>query len=502
MNNISFNDRQILRILSRYGDSRKLRVLYVSCYGAPDYVRTESIISILKRNSIQFRFVSGGTTKFRHVIMLARMLFSLGSSDVVLIAFRGHEIVPFCRLFTRKPIVFDVFVSMYDTVCFDRKIVPPQSWAGRMLKWYDTFLCRLADEVLVDTRAHADYFKEEFGTGNVSYLYLECPEMFRPMPSVKSREQFVVFWYGNCWPLQGVDVILRAAEILKNEPDIVFRLVGPVRKKYTKLISVIDCRSVEFVEYVQYASLPGEIAKADVCLGGHFSAIPKARRVIAGKTFQFIACGKKTIVGENPANRELFSDMPGVYFTAMNSAEELAGTILNIKKEVLVQKSNFDPNNFSYWETKADDFARIIALMENNRESFREPKGNLNTGFLESLIFLYGIYIELLLKTAYLKRGKKFYPDGGELELPQGVNNGHDLKGWITFLKINLSPEGDVGADQLEKKVVSLLQDFIVDYGKYPFKKDLNKEGFLLYDESDLEDIGKLVGIIKSAGDS
>ncbi|MFA5363349.1 MAG: hypothetical protein WC335_08975 [Candidatus Omnitrophota bacterium] len=333
MNNVLFNDQQILRILSRYGDPRKLRVLYVSCYGVPDYVRTESIISILKRNSIQFHFVSGGTTKFRHVIMLARMLFCRGSADVVLIAFRGQEIVPFCRLLTRKPIVFDAFVSVYDTVCLDRKIVSPKSLAGRILRWYDTFLCRLADEVLVDTRAHADYFKEEFGARNVGHLYLECPEMFRSMPSVKPREWFVVFWYGNCWPLQGVDVILGAADILKSEPGIVFRLVGPVKKKYAKSISGLDCRNVEFVEYVPYASLPGEIAEADVCLGGHFSAVPKARRVIAGKTFQFIACGKKTIVGENPANRELFSGMRGVYFTSMNSVEELAGMILSIRKK-------------------------------------------------------------------------------------------------------------------------------------------------------------------------
>jgi glycosyltransferase involved in cell wall biosynthesis len=331
MNNVSFNDQQILRIFSKFGDPHKLRVLYVSCYGVPDYVRTESVISILKRNNIQFHFISGGTTKFRHLVMLARMLYCLGSADVVLVAFRGHEIVPFCRLLTRKPIVFDAFVSVYDTVCLDRTLVKASSPAGRILKWYDTFLCRLSDQVLVDTQAHADYFKEEFGAGNVSHLYLECPGMFRPMPAKNPREKFVVFWYGNCWPLQGVAVMLRAADILKSEPGIVFRFAGPVKKKYKGLVFSLDCRNVEFVDYVPYASLPGDIAEADLCLGGHFSAIPKARRVIAGKTFQFIACGKKTVVGENTANRELFSEAPGVYFVKMDSPEALAKCIRDIR---------------------------------------------------------------------------------------------------------------------------------------------------------------------------
>ncbi len=331
IDNQSFNDRQIVRILSKFGDPRRLRVLYISCYGVPDYVRTWSNCEILRRNGISFRFVSGGTSKFRHAVALARAARCMGGADVLLLGFRGHELMPFCRLITRKPVVFDAFVSLYDTVCFDRKLVNPGSCMGRFLKWYDVLLCRMAETVLVDTRAHADYFKEEFGAGNIDYLYLECPDMFRPALSSGTRDRFTVFWYGNCWPLQGVDVILRAADILKDEPDIVFRLAGPVRRIFRELISGLDGRNIEFVEYIPYASLPGEISGADLCLGGHFSSVPKARRVIAGKTFQFISCGKQTIVGDNPANRELFEGKAGIHFVPMDSAQGLADAIMKIK---------------------------------------------------------------------------------------------------------------------------------------------------------------------------
>jgi glycosyltransferase involved in cell wall biosynthesis len=261
------------------------------------------------------------------------MLRYLGRADVVLVAFRGHEILPLCRLLTRKPVIFDAFVSVYDTLCLDRKRVRFDSPAGKMLKWYDAFLCRLADEVLVDTEAHAGFFRKEFGVRNVRYLYLESPDMFRPQAAEKTPGRFTVFWYGNCWPLQGVDVILGAAGILRAESGIVFRLVGPVRKKYKALVGRLECRNVEFVDHVPYVSLPGEISRADVCLGGHFSNIPKAGRVIAGKTFQFIACGKKTIVGDNPANRELFEGTPGVYFVEMGLPEALAECVRRIREE-------------------------------------------------------------------------------------------------------------------------------------------------------------------------
>jgi glycosyltransferase involved in cell wall biosynthesis len=260
---------------------------------------------------------------------------------VIFLAFRGHEILPFFRLLTRKPIIFDAFVSAYDTLCFDRKIFKPDSVLGKILKWYDAYLCRIADFVLVDTKTHSEYFANEFKAKNVSYLYLESNrDLFKPIETEKKKNKFIVFWYGKCWPLQGVEVILKAAEILKDDSKIVFRLVGPVRKKYKNLVATLNSKNIEFIDYVSYESLPSEIAKADLCLGGHFSDIPKAKRVIPGKAFQFIACGRKTILGDNPANRELFNEAENIYFVRMNSGEELATKILKIKEKEQAYKQN------------------------------------------------------------------------------------------------------------------------------------------------------------------
>ena len=108
-------------------------------------------------------------------------------------------------------------------------------------------------------------------------------------------------------------------------------MVGPVKKKYSKLMDNLNIKNVDFVEFIPYEKLPVEINKADIFLGGHFSDRDKAKRVISGKTFQSLACKKTTIVGDGKASRELFEEGSLVHFVNMNNPQDLADKILEIK---------------------------------------------------------------------------------------------------------------------------------------------------------------------------
>lgn len=326
----NFNNQRIKEILSGFGNPQQLTVLYVSAY-LPNYVRTETALDILRRNKIKVETILVGNKRFKYFLAIFKTILKLRKCDVIFLAFRSHEILPFFKFITRKPIIFDAFVSLYETLCLERKIFKAGSLLAKVSKWYDAYLCRIADLVLVDTKAHCDYFKKEFSAKNISYLYLECNKtLFKPLAIEKDHDRFVVFWYGKCWPLQGVDIILKAAKLLERQPEITFHLVGPVRKKCEDLVDELNPKNIEFTEHVPYEKLPLEIAKADLCLGGHFSSLSKAQMVIPGKAFQFIACGNKTILGDNSANRELFSEAENLYFVRMNSEEELAKRILGI----------------------------------------------------------------------------------------------------------------------------------------------------------------------------
>ena len=326
-----FNDANLIKILSEFGNPHKIKILYLSTYNS-DYTRTETLLSLFKKNNIDYKAILTEKLRFKYFKIISELIKNQKDYDVIFVAFRGQETLPFIKIFSKKPIIFDAFISVYDTLCFDRRKFNPNSATGKFFKWYDSYLCKISNTVLVDTKTHKDYFKREFNAKNIDYLYLGCNEkLFKPLKIKKRSSKFVVFWYGQANPLQGVDIILNAAKILEDK-NIQFRIVGPVRKKYSKLINNLNLKNVEFIDYIPYNQLPLEINKSNVCLGGHFGNRNKSRRVIAGKTFQFLSCGKPTIIGDNPANREIFKESSNLRFVKMNESEDLARKILEMRR--------------------------------------------------------------------------------------------------------------------------------------------------------------------------
>ena len=71
------------------------------------------------------------------------------------------------------------------------------------------------------------------------------------------------------------------------------------------------------------------IAFSDLCLAGHFSStVNKAKRTIPGKAYIYQAMRKKMILGDSPANRELYEENNKVLFCKMGSSKELKKKIL------------------------------------------------------------------------------------------------------------------------------------------------------------------------------
>ena len=308
---------------------------YLSLY-VENYAKTESLTNLFNKNKIKIIKcqVNG---KLKYFKALLKIISERKKYDIIFLAFRGQEFLPILRIFSRKPIIFDALVSVYDTLCFDRKIFRPESIIGKFLKWYDYFLCKISDYIILDTRTHKDYFIKEFSVpkNKISYIYVGCNKsIFKPIKIEKNNAYFEVLWYGEGLPVQGVDVILKAAKYLEKNKDIFFYLIGPIEKKYHKLINRLRLSNVRFKDRVPYNDLPKEIAKANLCLGGHFSNLSKAKRVISIKTFEFSACDKAIVLGDNQANKEIFKIDKKTIFCKMNDEKALAEAILLFKNNL------------------------------------------------------------------------------------------------------------------------------------------------------------------------
>jgi glycosyltransferase involved in cell wall biosynthesis len=282
-------------------------------------------------------------------------------TDLVVVGFYGHFLMLLVGLVARRPILFDAFVSTFDTLSQDRQQFAPGSLLGKISFWLDQTACRLADHVLLDTPAHADYFVQTFSlpAEKVSSLPVGCNEaIFFPRPSLTVRQPdqpLRLLHYSTFLPLHGTDVIVRAAALLQDQP-IEFRLIGegPQYLQVRQLAEQLHLQNVHFVPSIPLEQLPDEIAAADICLGGHFGASEKAGRVIPGKIYQMLAMGKPVLAADTQANQQFLTHGQTAYLCPPQCPKALAEAILNLARDVVLCARLGSSGRLLYQQTSSE----------------------------------------------------------------------------------------------------------------------------------------------------
>lgn len=250
---------------------------------------------------------------------------------------------PLAKLW-RKPVMFNPLVTLTDMIIEDRALVDGTSVVGRCIRLVDRLALRLADLVIVDTRANGAYLTERFGIQ--ADKIIEIPvgadaTIFDPVrfPSAahSPRQPRRVLFYGKYIPLHGIDTILRAARILQDtNAAVVFELIGN-GQTYTamrRLAEDLALTNVRFVEPVPYLELPGRIAVADIVLG-IFGETTKASRVVPNKVFQAMAMGAAIITRRSPDVERVLRHGDSAILVSPGSPAELAEAILLLQNEHL-----------------------------------------------------------------------------------------------------------------------------------------------------------------------
>ncbi|MBM3230724.1 glycosyltransferase [Candidatus Peregrinibacteria bacterium] len=281
--------------------------------------------------------------KYRELIQKIRTLppTPYPLHPVVLVTFPGFIIMPLAWALTRFPrrkLIFDAFVSMSDTLVSDRRKfswINPVSW---LLYLADIVLCHMADEILIDTEAHKQFFVRRFflNPKRIRVLYVGTREdLFTPGPreSLLQKGKFNVLFIGSFIPLQGVEHIVHAAEVLeKTHPDIHFTLIGGGQTKpmIETLIEQKKLGNVTLLPFQPLTELPKYLRSADIALGT-FGTSGKARRVIAHKVFDAVACGIPVITAKNDAITERCTDGREVFLCREGDGSDLARKIVEVK---------------------------------------------------------------------------------------------------------------------------------------------------------------------------
>jgi glycosyltransferase involved in cell wall biosynthesis len=273
------------------------------------------------------------STLGRSAFSLASLAIRRADTDACFAGFYGQMLGLALARMQPKPVILDAYVSTFDTLCHDRRWFGPRSAAGRLAYWLDRESCAAAARVVTDTQAHARYFAQTFDLppAKLRPLYVGCDEtLFHPLAAPPGPvDRIEVFTYGAFLALHGTEVVVEAAALLQHRGDIHWTIGGhgPRIRQVRRQVAEAGLRNVDLVGWIPLAELPAYIARASICLGGHFSLVPKAARVVSTKTFQFLAMARPAIVADNEATKEILTHGDDAWMVPMGDARALAGAV-------------------------------------------------------------------------------------------------------------------------------------------------------------------------------
>ncbi|MHC4492770.1 MAG: glycosyltransferase, partial [Planctomycetota bacterium] len=238
-------------------------------------------------------FVRFGLRALRAWMRLTLGFFAAGPRDVVVVGYTGH---------------LDLYLA---------RLLKEGSLGARVLFRAERTALRLADLVLTDTQANADFMARTFRVPQERFAPIPVGSLVRapvrarvPVPAGGGgdREQpFRAFFCGSFVPLQGVSYILDAAA---QAPDLHFEIAGdgPDGPAVAKEVEERAMRNVRLDRrFLPRADMEERLAQGDAVLGV-FGSTPKSRRVIPCKVYDGLAAGLPVVTGDGAGPAELLTD--------------------------------------------------------------------------------------------------------------------------------------------------------------------------------------------------
>ncbi|SDE74679.1 glycosyltransferase [Kordiimonas lacus] len=294
------------------------------------------------------------------LVLSLRYLFA-PKHDAVLVCYPGHLDLWFIRPLSylrRAPVVWDAFLSAYDTIVLDRRMAKPKSLIGRLAYAMDWCACRLCDRLFLDTPAHARFFEKTFRlpANTVEAVPVGAERQFSPpQETAIQQDEFKVLFYGQFIPLHGLPTILDAVYLLQGE-DIKFTIIGQgqMSEWFQDALSRRPIPNLAYIKWVEYEELPKIITEHSLCLG-IFSASDKANRVVANKVYQILNTGAPLLTRDSDAMRAILnSNSDQVSLIPPENPELLADAVLQKYKNWLAAAKTVTFSDQGYWVTARD----------------------------------------------------------------------------------------------------------------------------------------------------
>jgi len=317
--------------------NKKLTVCYFGIYRS-NYTRNRILIQGLRENNVKVIECNTQEPSFRKYSQLIKKYWPVHKQvDIIVVGFPGHTIMPLAWVLAKlsnKKIVFDVFVSLYDSIILDRKSHSKFSLFALKYWLLDWSSCRLSDLNISEVYAYTKYFVETFGIKESKFrtVFIGSDDtILYPRERKFPNNEFLVHFHGTYLPIQGIPYIIKAANILKDD-NIRFKLIGKLEtyQEAMDLVKKFNLKNVEFIDFMPYEELAEYIAQANICLGA-FGNIDRIKRTNAFKVVEALAMKRAVITANTPSLREFLTDRKNCLFCKIADEKDLAEKILELK---------------------------------------------------------------------------------------------------------------------------------------------------------------------------
>ena len=347
----------------------------------PDYPRNISVRRSLEQAGVLVQeIVLTEPFPFRHREMWKRTGDVLPQTDLLWVTEGGHRLVPLLSLLARRhrvPLIFDPFLSRYNTRVEDRRLHGRFSLEALICLWQDWSSARRADHLVFDTARHLGLFRRRYRfKAPATILPVGVDEdVFQPLPPPPEHGGLDILFWGTFIPLQGIPVILQAAHHLRGHEDIRFRLVGKGQTHASCLEMAASLRldNVEFLDPVPPSSLP-ELASRSHLLLGIFDDGLKASNVVPNKVVQACALARPCLTRASGAIDAHFAP-DEIATSSAGDAAALAASILSLRSSKRRQELAFKARGAFEREFSQATLARIVAdiAREASSGAYRRP---------------------------------------------------------------------------------------------------------------------------------
>lgn len=314
-----------------------MKIAVVTCSPRNDYPRARGLRTAFAAcpdaQTMIIRNRHTGWLRYPETMLKICKARLLDRPDVYVLTFRGYEMLLFARLtLLGKPIIFDELVNFTEWMVEQGRL-KEGTLSYRLFRRWNAWMTRKCRFILADTDAHAKQsaILNMLSVKRYRVLPVSAEEnIFKPRAGRPDVERpFTVLYYGHMLALHGLEYVLRAAELLKDRPDISFRLAGGKKESEVARACAEATKAgahLTHESWLPFEELPAAIHQAGLTLGGPFGGTLQAGFVITGKTYQALACAAPVLIGRNEVN-EGFVDKRNCLVVPQADAQTLAKAI-------------------------------------------------------------------------------------------------------------------------------------------------------------------------------